>query len=394
MQRRTRGGMGNALFLFLSLFLARTEPAPAQVIVKVNDQIHFRFGAQLQTWAEWIQDPNSGGYSANFYIRRIRAMILATLSPSLSIFYLTDNPSVGNSGTIGNKNVSTGFQTQDAFLEWKLLGDQIKFNAGLYYIPQSRNVLSSTNSTLALAGANFVQLQNTFTQSTNGRDYGFGLTGYLADDHLEYRAGVFDGQRQGATPQPAPLGPAAGSRNSYLFGARLQYDVFDTEKGYTYVGTNRGARKILAIGAWGNFQGDYKAYGGDVMADFPTGKHGAITWEGDYLWYDGGTQFQQIVNGQPTPLLPKENTLYTHLGYLFTDIQLQPFFRYEFLDFSASTFQSRQFRRYGGGLNWYIYGQNLKITAFYERVVPETQPGTALQKSFDHFVVQLQAFYF
>src|SRR5262245_48141529 len=116
-------GIGRGLFLFLFLFLSWSASGPAQVIVKVNDDIHFRFGAQLQTWAEWTQDPNSGGYSQNLYIRRIRAAILATIGPKLTIFYQTDNPNVGNSGITGVKNFNTGFLTQDAFTEWKLVGE-------------------------------------------------------------------------------------------------------------------------------------------------------------------------------------------------------------------------------------------------------------------------------
>src|SRR5262249_55797961 len=151
-------------------------------------------------------------------------------------------------------------------------------------------VLNSSSSALSFDTPTFAQQQNTLTQGSAGRDMGFSLKGYLLDDRLEYRAGVFDGQRQAATPQ------GAGSRNSPRAAARLQYDVFDVEKGYTYVGTNRGAKKILAVGAWGDVQGDYRAWGADVMADIPIGKD-AATLETDYIYYNGGKQFQQVVGG-------------------------------------------------------------------------------------------------
>jgi len=388
------GGMRRALFLFLFVFLAWAASAPAQVIVKVTDDIHFRFGLQLQTWAEWTQDPNSEGYSQNLYIRRIRAALLATIGPKLTIFYQTDNPNVGNSGITGAKNSSTGFLTQDAFAEWKLVGEKLMLDGGLFYVPQSRNVLTSTTGVLSLVGGNFVQQQNAVTGSSTGRDWGFALKGYLVDDHLEYRAGAFSGQRQGISSQDPPLGPAAGSRNSYRAAARVQYDVFDTEKGYTYVGTNRGTRKILAIGGWGDFQGDYKAYGADVAGDFPTVRSDAITFEGDYIWYDGGTQFQQVLNGTVVSLLPRQSTLFGCAGYYFDTVKLQPFLRYERLDFHDDALASREQQRYGGGFNWYIYGQNLKISVAYERIVPKIQPSAALIKDTNHLVVQLQAYYF
>jgi phosphate-selective porin O/P len=389
-----RSGLGTPVLRVWVLLAAWSAAARAQVIVKVNDGINFRFGAQLQTWAEWIQDPNSEGYSQNLYIRRIRFATLATIGADMTIFYQTDNPNVGNSGVTGAKNFNTGFLTQDAFAEWKLFGDKLMLEGGLFYVPQSRNVLTSTTSPLSLGGGNFVQQQNAVTGSSTGRDWGFGLKGYLLNDHLEYRAGAFSGQRQETSAEEPPLGPAAGSRNSYRVAGRLQYDVFDTEKGYTYVGTNRGARKILAIGGWGDFQGDYKAYGADVAGDFPTVKSDAITFEADYIWYDGGTQFLQIVNGTPVSLLPRQSAFFTHAGYYFDAIKLQPFLRYERLDFHDDTLASREQQRYGGGLNWYIFGQNLKISVAYERIVPKIQPTTALIKDTNHLVVQLQVYYF
>src|SRR5262249_4040441 len=191
MKLATRGSLGRLLLLAVVLLAAWPLAAHGQVVVKATDEINFRFGAQLQTWAEWIQDPNSEGYSQNLYIRRIRAAILATIGPKLTLFYQTDNPNVGNSGITGNKNVSTGFLTQDAFAEWKLLGERLMLDGGLFYVPQSRNVLTSTTGVLSLAGGNFVQQQNAVTGSSTGRDWGFALKGYLVNDRLEYRAGVF-----------------------------------------------------------------------------------------------------------------------------------------------------------------------------------------------------------
>jgi hypothetical protein len=52
-------------------------------------------------------------------------------------------------------------------------------------------------------------------------------------------------------------------------------------------------------------------------------------------------------------------------------------------------------RRYMGGFNYYIAQQNLKITAACERIVPNgVGAATWKQKNTNHFVVQLQFFYF
>jgi Phosphate-selective porin O and P len=373
-----------AAFLLLSLASAA---ARGQVLIKVNDTVGFRLGMLLQGWDDLVQDPVSEGYSQSLYLRRVRFIVAGTVARNVSFFWQVDNPRLGNAGTTGAKSLNTGFVTQDAFAEWKLAGDKLMLDAGLFYTPQSRGILNSSSSTLTFDAPAFGQQQNTGTLSSGGRDLGFALKGYLAGDRLEYRVGVFDGQRQAATTQ------GAGSRNPPRVAARIQYDVFDTEKGYTYVGTNRGAKKILAVGAWGDGQGDFKAWGADVMADIPIGKD-AATAEADYLFYDGGRQFQGLVGGVLTPLLPKQKVFFTQAGYYVHALEIQPFVRYERLSFDADQFRTGDQQRYSAGLNWYIYGQNLKATVFYERIVPKTKAATARIKDTNHVGVQLQVLYF
>src|SRR5262249_13641579 len=119
------------------LLLIAPAAANAQVVVKVNDTVNFRFGLQLQDWADWLEDPNSEGYSQNLFIRRIRAQILGTFAPGVMVFYQTDNPRVGNAGTTGDKIVNTGFLTQDALAVWKVCGDPFMLEGGLFLVPTS-----------------------------------------------------------------------------------------------------------------------------------------------------------------------------------------------------------------------------------------------------------------
>lgn len=374
-----------AAFLFLSLF---PEGASGQVVVKVNDDVDFRFGTLLHFWADWTQDPVGAGYAQNLFLRRIRFLVVATLSKDVTAFYQTDNPRLGNAGVAGTKSLTTGFLTQDAFVEWKLAGDRAALDVGLFYTPQSRVVLTGSATSLSFDTPAFGQQPVSVTGSSAGRDIGVGWKGYVLDERLEYRAGVFAGQRQAA-----PAANTVGSRNSPRAAARLQYDFLDKEKGYTYVGTNRGARSILAFGAWGDTQGDFRAYGFDVAADIPIGKN-AVTAEADYLDYDGGRQFTSVVAGVVTPLLPKEHGLFAHAGYYLDRIKLQPFLRYERLDFREERFQAGDQQRYGGGVNWYVSGQNLKVTAFYERIVPKVKPAAASIRATNHAGIQLQFYYF
>src|SRR5215472_6438546 len=222
LRRFSRCFLGLSATGFLLLLIAPAA-ANAQVVVKVNDTVNFRFGLQLQEWADWLEDPNSEGYSQNLFIRRIRTQILGTFAPGVMVFYQTDNPRVGNAGVDGNKIVNTGFQTQDAVAVWKVCGDPLMVYGGLFLVPGPRNDLTSTASFLSYDIGTWAIQGNGIMKGTGGRDYGFGLQGWLLDDKLEYRTGVFQGNRNPTAAQPAPLGPEAGSRNSYRIAGRVMY---------------------------------------------------------------------------------------------------------------------------------------------------------------------------
>jgi hypothetical protein len=395
---------GFALAVGLALLLL-PDTARAQVIVKVNDNVNFRFGLQFQGWADWTQDANSQAYSQNLLIRRIRFIMDAHVAKDVSIFYQTDDPRIGNSGTTGVKNIcsssancpASGFITQDAFVEWKLAGDALMLDGGLFLVPTSRNGLTSTQSFLGFDIGTWALQGNTLEQGNGGRDYGFGLKGYVVDDRLEYRLAVFDGLRTPTNAQHPPLGVEAGSRNPYRIAGRLNYDFFDLEKagaagsnsasaanGYVYAGTNRGTKKVVAIGAWGDGQGNYKAYGADFIFDWPIMKD-AITVTGNY------DHFEQNIT---ETTLPKQNDVYFDAGYYFDVVKLQPFAVYQSLNFTDAVRKVGNQQRYGGGINWYVSGQNLKVSLYYQRIVPKVQPVTAKTKDTNELTVQIQALYF
>jgi len=401
--------IGFAFAVGLGLLLM-PDPANAQVVVKVSDTVNFRLGFQLQGWADYQQDQVSEGYSQNFFLRRVRIIMAGNIAKDVSFFVQTDNPRLGNNP----KALNAGFLVQDAFGEWKVLGnDYLILDVGKMLVPFTRNSLQSTSSHLALDGGTWTFLQSAPLQGDAGRDVGFQIKSYLAGDHLEFRGGVFDGFRAPANPG------GASSRNPPRFVGRLVYNFFDTEKGYVPVGTNLGKKKILAIGGGYDTQGGftspatsttpegkgYEAYGGDFMIDWPFGpgdaKTGrdAVTAHVDYIHYDGGCRANSAGVVQTNCLiagLPKQEEIFTDLGYFCHTINLQPFIRFEALEFKDVSKQTGNIRRYMGGFNYYITpaAQNMKITAAWEKIVPNTAASTAVTKNTNHFVVQFQFFYF
>ena len=402
---------GRALGILVLVILALALPSvgAAQVVVKVSDTVNFRLGFQLQTWADYLQDQNTQGYSQNFFLRRIRFIAAGQLAKDVTFFFQTDNPRLGNAGTNGAKNTNTGLLVQDAFGEWRVFGnDQFILDAGKMLMPVTRNSLQSTSSHLSLDGGTFTFLQGAGTQSDAGRDFGVQLKSYLVADHLEIRGGVFDGFRGPATTTTSGTPPVtvtnAGSRNSPRVAVRVVYNFLDTEKGYVPVGTNLGKKSIIAIGGGYDTQGTYKGYGGDFMLDLPFGpgdaKTGrdAVTMHVDYIRFDGGCGLNAAGTARLTncliPGLPKQDEIFTDIGYYSNAIKLQPFLRFEWNGFVDDIDHSKDSRRYMGGFNYYVAQQNMKITAAYERIVPNVAPAVAKTKNTNHFVVQLQFFYF
>jgi len=397
---RLRRPFGFVLAAGLALALL-PDPARAQVVIKVNDTVNFRLGFQYQQWAEYLQDPISQGYQQSFFIRRVRLYAAGNLAKDVSFLFDTDQPASGRSTSALTKDLSTGLRVNDAFGEWKVFSnDQFILDVGKMLVPITRGSLQSTSSHLALDGGTFAFLQGAGTQSDTGRDLGFQLKSYLAKDHLEIRGGIFDGFRAAAV-----AGVTAGSRNSMRFAGRVVYNFFDTEKGYVPVGTNLGKKKILSIGGGFDTQSTYHDYGGDFMIDWPIGPtdaakgQNAVTVHVDYQHFDGGCGLNAAGTAHVTncqiPALFEQDEIFSDLGFYFVDLKLQPFVRWEWDGFVEDIDHTRNSRRYMGGFNYYVAQQNLKITAAFERIVPNVKgAATWKQKNTNHFVVQFQFYYF
>src|ERR1700676_4068920 len=75
----------------LAAALAALAPgaARAQAIVKINDDVWFRFGLQLNGQADWTQSTASGGYAQNLYLRRDRFLVTGSVAPRGPFFFPT-----------------------------------------------------------------------------------------------------------------------------------------------------------------------------------------------------------------------------------------------------------------------------------------------------------------
>jgi hypothetical protein len=351
-----------ALCVLVSLLSGGATRVAAQIVVKAGDDVNFKLGLLGQIQADTIEDPGTDAQTSNLFIRRLRLMFGGQVTKNVTFFVETDSPNLGK--TLANgKNIQPAMILQDAYAEFKAT-DAFAVDAGLMFVPFSRNFLQSAASLLPIDYGAFTYSQSGPTESSTGRDTGFQAKGYLLEDHLEYRIGSFQGLRD------------AASHRAFRFAGRVQYNVFDSEVGFFYTGTYLGKKKIVAVGGAFDVQGDYRAYASDVFVDYPLGP-GALTAQFDYNRFDGGTTLRS---------LPKQDDILLELGYLFRTLRLTPFVQVTNRNLVDSA-TGDEMRISLGGSYWWA-GHNANIKAAYTHINPK------ILASQNEFTLQLQVFYF
>ena len=397
---RSRISLNRVALVSLALLIALMPAvATAQAVIKVNDVVNFKLGILLQGWADWNGQSdaagNTAGFQQNLFLRRARFLVGGQVAKDVTFFFMTDNANLGKStqttapGATGGKAPATGFVVQDAFIEWAI-ANEFRLQGGLILIPLCRNCNASAHNLITMDYGTWSFQESGPTQSSTGRDTGFQVKGFLAADHLEYRAGAYSGFR------------APGVKNAFRFAGRLQYNVFDVEKGQFYTGMYFGKKKILALGAGYDSQSDYSAYAADVFFDYPVGKGNGITAQADYIHYDGGTTFTSplcpnascpnAVSFAPaTTALLKQDDLYVEAGFYLGGPKILPFLRYEQQRYSDDVNKALNRTKYQAGLGYYPYGANFNIKAGYGRTEAPDNPNVATT---NQYTVQLQVFYY
>ena len=356
--------------LVAAVFFAGSRTASGQAAIRVGEDVSLRFGALVQGWADWTEDPANDGYSQNLYLRRVRLLVGGQVAQNVTFFIETDNPNLGRAP----KNLGTGFIVQDALVEVKF-SDPLTISAGLMFVPFCRNCIQSAANLLSLDYSSWSFLATPATQSSVGRDIGFQAKGYLYDNRFEYRVGAFQGFRAAAAPG-APV-----ARNPFRAVGRLQVNLFEPETpGIFYTGTYLGTRRVLAIGGGVDMQagpGDnYRAWVVDAFLDHPVTDSVSVTAQVDFFNYDGGDFFAALA---------EQTAVFAEAGLYFKPLAIMPFLRYETQNFDGAGPDNN---RVQAGLSYYIKGHNANLKAAFTRVDPDV--GDASKQ----FTAQLQVFYY
>ena len=411
---------------------ARQFPAPPSVLVgptrelKLGENTWFRFGAQIQAWFRVAQDRipqvdgSTGGYANDFYCRRCRLFVTGSVVKDVTFNILFE------AGNFGKADVATGVKSfappniLDAYAQIKF-SDYLSLSAGSILLPLTRNGTQPTTTYLSIDNA-FVDITPILQgNSTVLRDLGAMFNGFFLADHLEYKLGAFQGTRAAAvtsvsaTTPPVTTTLRTAGHNLPRFVAALQYNLWDTEKGYVNGGHYYGTKKVLGVVASADYQGlgnadppkagtsdkdPYMGFSAATFINYPLGGAADPKKGGDELvgllqfgYYDGGGA--EPPNPGTYPNVLKQTNYLAEGAYYNRDLKFSVFGKFEMRKIQPHLYPdavkaAANINWYAVGLKYYFAPANLANVGFqYERV--QFPDALVTQQSFiNNFTVQVQ----
>ena len=345
------------------------------------------------------------GNRTDLHFQRLRLAISGQLDETWGFKFQT----CGNLGT--TKQGSLGYSLTSQDTDWNDrdvrvidayatgdFNDAFNIKVGLTKIPLTRANLDDCFAPLTLDRSMFVYSAYGSSPAKFSRDMGAVAWGDLAEDRLKYFAGAFQG-REGFTRTNHPFNgqvvtSSMDPSNNLEYVGRVHYAFLDPEYGSGYVGTYFGEQKILTIGIGAAYEAeaayknvsptgavlngetvDYTAIAADVFFEHPLGK-GAITINAQYLKLDFDDAYLTNFNAGDrlaniTGINGQKDGYYVKGAYLLPMVigkegRLQGYATYEDWEFAHLLGINNQvINQTGLGLNYYIKGQNVRVTLEY-----------------------------
>lgn len=342
-----------------------TSPVVAGPTIPMGKEGSLSISYLTQMWTQYKGYSSAINNSATtqFFLRRNRLQFAGQYNNYLGFYVQLDAPSDSKNGTL-NHNVIF----RDSYLTFDYT-DALRFIGGKFKQTFTRENLEDCFGPLTLDRAETLA----YTPFGGTRDTGVAMWGNLDNARFQYRLMVADG-RNDASVMPKHLPRIT---------ARVDVSLLDPEYAYGYEGTYLGTKKVLTIGAAYDFQKDvayadypdrkdqvnYKAWTADIFWEEPFST-GTYTFSTAYIKYDTGN----AINQSPDPSLPVNSQLsgyYVKGGYMLPFRvglgRLQFFVRHEDSNYHLKSGLYDQFWN-SGGFNYYINGQDLKITGAYAQI--------------------------
>ncbi|TSK07318.1 MAG: porin [Geobacter sp.] len=384
------------------VLMAGTAFAGPRMTFGPNDEgaLQLDYKGQFQmTFRDTGSGDNNDDTTANFNFRRNRLALMGKYGDMMSIYVQTEYTDDQNLTPldVAAENQGSNFQLLDAVVRFKL-DNAFRVNVGKFKYNLSRENLEACEMPLTLDRSLFIRAPFTTT-----RDTGVAVWGNLFNDMFQYRLDAMEG-RKALSGDTTP-----GSK--FRYSARAHVTLLDPENDYGYKGTYLGKKKVATIGAAYQFEPDvaygntllktdakdYKAYTFDGFFEYPVDGLGTFTASGAYEKIDlddaylGDNPDADVVgiNGQ-------KNGYYFKGGYMLPNTPLQFFVRYEKWKFAnLNGIYDQRIDWYGGGVNYYLRDQNLKLTFEANSTSFNKGTGTSTDKTEDFmtYVTQLQVIF-
>lgn len=303
--------------------------------------------------------------TSEFNLRRNRLALMGAYGEHFGLYVQTEYTEDIN---IGPFLVSDGseddFRILDAVARFRY-NDALNLWLGKYKYSLTRENLEACEMPLTLDRSLLIRAP---MASDGTRDKGVTLWGNLFDEKFQYRINAMNGRNDSSsTPESA-----------FRYGGRVHLSLLDPEKEHGYKGTYLGAKKVLTLGAAYQMEDDvaywdavsetgsvdYEAWTADLFFECPIDGVGTFTFSGAYADYDLDEAYK---SANPDPLAldlnGEKNGGYVKAAYMLPNMPLQFFVRSESWSFARyNNVYDQEIDWYGGGINYYIRGQNLKLT--------------------------------
>lgn len=341
--------------------------------------------------------PNDDNSTMSFNFRRNRLALMGAYGDVISLYVQTEFLEKQDIGilTVRDTESDSEFQLLDAVMRFDL-HDAFKVNVGKFKYNFVRENLEACENPLTLDRSLFIRSPYVST-----RDRGVAVWGNLLNDMVQYRVDAMEGRSATTAAAKAP-------KSSFRYSGRAHVTLLDPENTYGYKGTYMGTKKVLTVGGAYQYEPDvaysdtvnltgakdYEGYTADIFFEYPVEKIGTVTASAAYEKVDLGDAFMGI-NPDPDAigLNGEKNGYYIKAGYMLPNLPLQFFGRYEKWSFAnLNGIQNQRIDWYGGGINYYLQGQSLKLTfeasqTGFHRGSGSVADGT---KDFQTYVTQLQ----
>jgi hypothetical protein len=310
----------------------------------INEDVWMQVGflAQIQFEAAEDGSGNHDKWSNDFFARRARIMGMGSVHKNIKFFFDTDVPNAGKDDMDDDIVWNTGF------VDFQIM-PQFNVSVGRILVPFSVENRASAAQTLGIDyNTNVTKVPTLAQDRAFWRDDGVEVHGLLMDGLIDYRVGVFRGERDSI---------ANGDDNLRTTGM-VMINLGDAQPGWFFNMNSLGALNILSFSAGY----DYISLGGDGVEDHKAWNLGAhvdqaladgrivgsaafYDWDGPY--YSGQTASVQAGYQMDCPF--REGSY------------IQPVLRWQHQDPDGGT----ELNTFNIGLNYFFKGHNVNFKVDY-----------------------------